>query len=285
VAPVEAPAPAKPRDSATVLLLRERSRGFEIYMVRRHGRSAFMANAHVFPGGTVDDQDGEAALWERTRGRTGPEAARALGEGDPHRALSLHCTAVRETFEEAGVLLGEGPADPPRLAAARQALLDGGTFLSVLAQLGACLEIDRLVPHSRWITPTVEPRRYDARFFLAMAPPDQTAEHDRVETTAGLWISPGEALAQERQGRIQLAPPTMRTLEALADHGSAAAAVRAAAERVPPTIEPRFQQLDGQLVLCLPGDPEHPIEEPALPGPTRMVLEDGRWWSRSADQD
>jgi 8-oxo-dGTP pyrophosphatase MutT (NUDIX family) len=271
---------AVPRDSATVLLLRDGAEGLEVFMVRRHGRSAFMADAHVFPGGTTYAQDASEALRARASGRSPEEAARVLGERDPMRAFGLHCAAIRETFEEAGVLLADVPDDGGALTDARQRLLEGTPFASVLETLDARLALDRLIPHTRWITPEVEPRRYDARFFLALAPADQTAEHDRLETTAGLWTRPETALADEREGRIRLAPPTMRTLEALVPFSTAHTALEGAAQTPPPTVAPVLRQVGDQLVLCLPGDPDHPVSERALPGSTRMVLMDGRWWSR-----
>lgn len=277
---------APPRDSATVLLLRARrggGDGVEVFMVRRHGKSAFMGGAYVFPGGTVDEDDRSSALWTRVEGHDPESAARALGEDDGGRALALYCTAVRETFEEAGVLLGD-VRGPEGLPAARQRLIEGGSFAPLLDELEAHLRLDLLVPHSRWITPEIEPRRYDARFFLAWAPADQRAAHDQLETTAGEWLTPQAALSREREGAIQLPPPTMRTLEALAPFPSVEAAIEDAASRPPPIIEPLFKQIGEELVLCLPGDPEHPMEGRAFAGPTRLVLENGRWWSREAPQ-
>lgn len=241
-----------------------------------------MGGAHVFPGGTVDPEDRAPSLWFRARGHEPASAARVLGESDGETAMALFCAAVRETFEEAGVLLAELD-DAARMPEARRQLLEGEAFERVLEGLGANPALDRLVPHSRWITPEVEPRRYDARFFVASVSAGQWAEHDRKETTAGVWLAPSIALEQERAGAIQLPPPTMRTLEALAAHDSVDAVLRDAARRPPPVVQPVFREMDdGSLVLCLPGDPEHPVSERALPGPTRMVLEDGRWWSREA---
>lgn len=271
---------AAPRDSATVLLLRDGPMGLEVYMVRRHGRSAFMADAHVFPGGVIEPEDRSPAVLARVAGRTAADAARVLGEPDPSLALGLHVTAVRETFEEAGILLGAVGDTGPALARARRGLLDGQPFASVLQNLDTHVELDRLVPHSRWITPEVEPRRYDARFFLAIAPPDQTATHDQVETTAGRWTRPEVALAEAREGHIRLAPPTMRSLETLTEVSTADEALKAAGGHSPTPVTPVLREIHGELVLCLPGDPEHPQTERALTGSTRMALVDGRWWSR-----
>lgn len=274
--------PPPPRDSATVLLLRGEDAGFEVFLVRRHGKSAFMGGAHVFPGGTVEPQDRDPALWALTSGHSPKSAADALGEEDPGGSMALFCAAIRETFEEASVLLTADPAAEADLHHARQRLVAGIPFAPLLRDLGLGLRLDRLVPHSRWITPVIEPRRYDARFLLAAVPADQQAEHDRLETTAGAWFAPAVALERERAGDIQLPPPTLRTLEALAAHDSVDAVLREARARRPRPILPVFHQLGEAMVLSLPGDPAHPEPDRALPGPTRLVLEDGRWWSREA---
>ena len=278
-------APAEPRDAATVLVLRDAAGGgFEVFMVRRHGKSGFMAGAHVFPGGKLDDADRDPALLTRALGRSAEECAAALGEDDAPTAAGLFAAAIRETFEEAWVLLAEGvePAERPALHAAREALQRGErTLLSVAEELDLRPRFDALVPQARWITPVVEPRRYDTRFFLADAPPAQEAAHDRRETTAGEWLGPGAALDAEREGRISLPPPTYRTLQWLAEFDTADAALAAARERTPPTLQPVFHDPgDGAFVLALPGDPLHPVSEPAFAGPTRFVLEKGRWWAR-----
>ncbi|MFW5877074.1 MAG: NUDIX hydrolase [Myxococcota bacterium] len=273
-------APPPPRDSATVLLLREGEAGFEVFLVRRHGKSAFMGGAHVFPGGTVDPQDRDPALWALASGHSPDTAADALGEEDRDRSMALYCAAIRETFEEAGVLLAAEPAAETELRQARRRLVAGTPFAPLVRELGVGLGLDRLVPHSRWITPVVEPRRYDARFLVAAVPAGQQAEHDRLETTAGAWVTPPAALERERAGEIQLPPPTLRTLEALAAHGSVEAVLREARARRPRPILPVFHPVGDALVLSLPGDPDHPESERALPGPTRLVLENGRWRSR-----
>lgn len=271
--------PVTPRDAATVILLRESSDGFEVFMVRRHSKSGFMAGAYVFPGGVLDDADAE--VFGRVRGRSPEEAAERLGEEEPRRALALHVAALRETFEEAAVLLAEG-VDEAELEAARARLNEGEAFDAILDALGATLQVDRLAPWARWVTPTVERRRYDARFFLARAPSAQRAAHDRIEVTAGEWLTPRQALADFEGGRIQLPPPTLRTLEELALVDTVDEAFARAASRVPRPVQPHFVDLDGTPALTLPGDPEHPLDEPRIHGPSRFVLIDGRFVSRDA---
>jgi len=253
---------------------------FEVFMVRRHGKSGFMAGAHVFPGGKLDDADGSDAILDRCIGLTAEEAAARLGESDGRRALALHVAAIRETFEEAGVLIADG-ADAVELADARQKLHDGTfSFERFVIDADLQLRLSELQPQARWITPEVEPRRYDTHFFLARAPRKQDASHDAIETTAGEWLSPTVAIAKMDAGTIQLPPPTLRTLQVLEASTTVDAAFADAASRKPPTIMPVFHDDDGTFVLALPGDPKHPVKERAFPGPTRLVLEGGRWWAR-----
>jgi len=270
--------PSAPRAAATVVLLRDAPGGFEVYMVRRHGRSGFMAGAHVFPGGKLDDADMDGRVLACATGRTPEEAGRLLGEpDDPARAAGLHVAAIRETFEEAGILLGEC-ASPARISEARDRLAQGGSFVEILTELGAQLRLDLLVPWTRWITPEIEPRRYDTRFFLARAPADQEPRHDRRETTEAVWLTPATAVARGAAGEIFLPPPTLRSLEILAQSGSIADALTRAAAQSPPLVDPVLHDLGGgSLALVIPGDPAHPRSEAVLAGPTRYLLSERRW--------
>ena len=268
--------PAAPKDAATVIVLRE---PFEVFMVRRHSKSGFMAGAYVFPGGKLDDADCDVALHDHALGRSPAQCAESLGEDDLERSTGLFFAAIRETFEEAGVLLAEGELPDTD----RERLHSGAVTLVELARAaGLRFHLDALVPQARWITPTVEPRRYDTRFFLARASRDVRAIHDAHETTESAWMRPDQALDREKAGEIQLPPPTLRTLQWLAEHGGIDAAFDAAAARKPPVVQPVFHNLDGVFTLALPGDPLHPVDEPAFEGVTRFVLEKGRWWSRKA---
>ncbi|RLB54700.1 MAG: NUDIX hydrolase [Deltaproteobacteria bacterium] len=270
-----------PRDAATVVLLRPEDGGFSVFMVQRHQKSAFMGGAYVFPGGKLDEADSSAAIVDLTRGLSRDAARLALGEPDPSPgAIGLYIAAVRETFEEAGVLLASG-VDPESLANARARLEGGDHFAKVVQDLGVTLDLTQLTPWTRWVTPTVEPRRYDARFFVARSPAGQRAVHDAHETTAGAWMTPQHALVREAAEEIQLPPPTLRSLEMLAAYDDIDSVFRDAAKRPPAIVEPVFRDDDGVWSLVLPGHPDHPIRDAILPGPTRFILEDGRW--RSAD--
>ncbi len=189
---------------------------FEVYLTRRSSNSAFAADAFVFPGGTVESQDGSPAAHARLHG---------LDVGD---ALSrtLLAAAARELFEEAGVLLACTKAgEPPETGrmnakemARERAAIRGGAlpFADFLAARDWYADARALAPFSHWITPTSEPRRYDTHFFLAIAPAGQTVSADSVETHDGRWISPAEALARHRGRRLHLVYPTIKHLERLA---------------------------------------------------------------------
>lgn len=271
---------ADPRDASTVLLLRDaQGGGFEVFLVKRHQKSAFMGGVHVFPGGKVDIADSDSPLLTRAHGRSLAETREALGEHTLSLAGggSLFACAVRETFEESGVFLGEA-ADRAQLVQSRTDA--GRSFFEKLVTADATMAFDRLIPWTRWITPTVEPKRYDTRFFLAEVDARDNAAHDTVETTEELWSTPAEALRLAEAGTIALAPPTQRSLEMLASFDSARAAIQDARGRRPPRIQPHFT-MDGDLaVLALPGDRAHPDPTSVLPGATRFELRDGRWWAR-----
>ncbi len=270
------------RDAATVLLLRDRPSGeFEVLMVQRHGQSGFMAGAHVFPGGKLDANDSAPNVTARLRGFDAAQAAHALAESDlaPELALGLFVAALRETFEEAGVLLADVPPDTD-LVGARRRLNEGASFAQVLGQIDAHLRVDQIVAYSRWITPVVEPRRFDTRFFLARVEASQLAEHDARETTAHAWLTPREAVEAALRGEIMLPPPTLKSLLELADIPTSEAAMTMARNRRPPMLCPVIEQVAGALTILLPGDPLHPERQPALAGSTRIVLENGRFYAR-----
>ena len=227
-----ADAPVTPRPSATVVLLRPIGAGFETFMLRRDARSRFAADMSVFPGGAVHADDANPELVRRCQGMPPAAAyARLVERGSdpppsPDAAFALHIAALRELFEEAGVLLGtvgaaQGKARDvaviDRLAEARGGLQDGTLpLVELVTREDVRLAPERLVYFAHWITPRVLPRRFDTRFFIAVAPPDQEAVHCGVETTAGTWLSPTDALARARAGEIKLMQPTEEVLRALA---------------------------------------------------------------------
>ncbi len=268
-----------PLDSATVMLLRDGALGPEVLMMRRHGNSKVLGGVHVFPGGKLDSADVEVA--EELFDQPLQLLQRALRQEDldSKTAAALYITALRETFEECGLLLCEGVA-PQAFQKARTMLRAGQGFISVLHQLGLPLETRHLVPWSRWITPRVASlthKRFDTRFFVAQTPQGQEALHDDHEATETVWLSPAQALLQYWDNQIEMAPPQILTLSQLAHFGSVAAILAAARSRPPALIEPSPFNQDGQRVICYPGDPRHPVAERAWSGPTRLTFRNARF--------
>ncbi|MDH3199532.1 MAG: hypothetical protein OEM15_01435 [Myxococcales bacterium] len=268
--------PEKPiKDASTVIILREKGDALETFMLCRHSQSGFMGGAHVFPGGKVDVDDTGTA-WKERVDRSSREMAELLGEADQDDGLGFWVAGVRETFEEAGVLVAntESRVD---LDAERRRLHAGVPFSEIAADIGMTIEAMALTPYARWITPKMETKRFDTRFFVAVLPEGQRATHDGTETTSAIWLKPSDALEGMHAGRIKLAPPTVRTLEWLAAFDTAASAIADASSRKPPLVRPRIVSGEAGWFLALPGDPDHPEDDPVLPGSTRMVFEGGAW--------
>jgi 8-oxo-dGTP pyrophosphatase MutT (NUDIX family) len=250
--------PATPRDAATVVLLRDAPSGPEVFLLRRVVGMAFAAGMTVFPGGGVDLRDADVPVaW------SGPEPAwwgRRFG-CDPDLATALVCAAVRETFEEAGVLLAGPDAhsvvdDTAPHAQARRALVARELSLAeFLADAGLVLRSDLLRPWSNWVTPAEEPRRYDARFFVAALPDGQRADGITTEADDVAWRRPGDALTDWKSGHIGLLPPTWTTLAELDECRSVSEAM--AVERSISKVVPRVVRSGGVLRLVLPGHPDY----------------------------
>ena len=264
------------KDASTVIVLREAGGGLETFMLCRHQQSGFMGGAHVFPGGKVDASDSDPA-WKKRVDLSAEEITERLGETEPDRGLGLLIAGVRETFEEAGVLLAS-TAEGADLEAARRQLHDGASFLELAESLDMKIDVTALAPYARWITPKMESRRFDTRFYVAIIPEGQTPSHDGSETTSAVWLSPAGALDDMVAGKIKLAPPTVRTLHWLAGFGDMPSVIADAVSRKPPLVRPRLVTGDGGWFLALPGDPEHPEDEAALPGATRMVMDNNGAW-------
>lgn len=263
--------------SATVLMLRDGPSGLEVFLLRRHGLSDVLGGAYVFPGGKADAQD--AQLVPRLDQDAGVLHA-ALGEPalEPAGAAALYVAALREVFEETGVLYA-----PVEARAAREAWSEvraGRSFADTVHALELHLHAAALVPWSRWITPLaggVVRKRFDTRFFVAAVPAGQQPAHDDHEATASLWLAPREALVQYWAGEIPLAPPQIMSLAHLAGHASVASVLAEARGRKPPTIRPEPFELQGMRVLCYPGDARHSERERVMPGPTRLCWRNQRF--------
>jgi 8-oxo-dGTP pyrophosphatase MutT (NUDIX family) len=276
------------------MLVRDGHDGLEVFMLRRSLDSVFVGGAYVFPGGGVDEADRHDDLEPVCAGRADADASALLGVDVG--GLAYWVAAIRESFEEAGVLLAydrDGALvrfDDPELDARfrhHRHRVDRGEvrLVDVCAAEGLTLACDAIHYFSHWITPVGPPRRYDTRFFVARAPDAQTPLHDDRETIAHLWVRPADALARHRAGELDMILPTIRNLEAIArfdraDHLLAAAA----ATTTVPAVLPRIVAEDGGVRILLPGDdgyddPDRPVVRPddtGLPGrPGGPPLPDG----------
>ena len=252
----------------------------EVLMVRRNLRSDFVGGAYVFPGGAVDPLDGGPEAEALCAGRSDAQASALLGFESG--GLAYWVAVVRETFEEAGLLLARRPGGPDllagdreeeaRLAAARRAV-NAGTrrFLDLCRDERLRLAVGDIHYFAHWITPRGAPRRYDTRFFVAPAPPGQIAAHDAGETIAEVWISPQDALARHRAGEIEIIFPTIRNLQAIGRFATSAELLDAAAAAASsvPAIEPRVVADGNGMRIVLPGDPAYergPVPDPTTAG-------------------
>jgi 8-oxo-dGTP pyrophosphatase MutT (NUDIX family) len=270
--------PVTPRDAATVMLLRPAGGrpqgggqpgggtadrpGIYVYMLRRRASMAFAAGAYVFPGGSVDPGDADETIpW------AGPDATEWGARLDAPAALArtLVCAAVRETFEESGVLLA-GPdagtvlatAGDEDLEAGRRELLAGSLSLAaMLRRRGLVLRSDLLRPWARWITPVTEARRYDTRFFAAALPDGQCATDVSGEADEAAWLEPATALEAASRGEISLWPPTAVTLGELRACGTVTAAL--AARRRMTALIPEVMLAEGAAWLTVPEGVEYPL--------------------------
>ena len=205
--------PVAPREAASVILARDASVGVEVLLLQRHPDSRFSPGAFAFPGGRVEGADAAPGVEVRCRGLDRAEAARQLAEvSPPERAIGFWVAALREAFEEAGILLAYGPDERPvdasTLAEARahraRCREDSARFGQLLAALDLVLATDRVAYWAHWITPEERPIRYDTRFFVATAGRDQVPDPDGHEMVAARWTVPEEALARHRARELVL---------------------------------------------------------------------------------
>jgi 8-oxo-dGTP pyrophosphatase MutT (NUDIX family) len=268
--------PVPIRSAATVMLVRDAvddagQPAIEVCMLRRNLASEFVAGAYVFPGGSVDPEDGDAEVEALCRGLDDLAASEILGVDKG--GLAFWVAALRECFEEAGVLLaypgptvGEtapvlldttDPAMAARFAGYRQGVNDGSLgLLDVCRAEGLVLAVDSVHYVARWITPELAPRRYDTRFFVTAAPAGQVARHDETETIATIWVRPGDALVRFEAGEIELLAPTIGSLRDLLPFTTAADALAwAAAVTDVVTVLPIVLVEDGRVLVLRPGDP------------------------------
>lgn len=271
---------SKPLDASTVLILRDSQvqGGLEVFMIRRHAKSSVLGGAYVFPGGKVDAADFSAHLLNRVDADLGQLIAQ-LNEHDlsEQAAAALYIAAIRETFEESGVLLTHTPL-PGGLAAQESAVAQN--FATLVEQHAITLAVQDLVPFSRWITPkmpSVMSKRFDTRFFLVKDPQFQVAKHDNHEAVDSAWLSPTLALRRYWDNEIELAPPQIMSLANLARFESAAAAIEYARGRVPAFIQPEPFDVEGVRHICYPGHPRHSEQAPTMMGPKVLRFVNNRF--------
>lgn len=255
------------RDAATVMLVRDGDSGLEVCMLRRNLNSDFVGGAYVFPGGGVDPEDAEPDVEAISIGRTNDSASRLVGS--EQAGLSFWVAAIRESFEEAGLLLAtdsEGrtisftdETVARRFEIHRKAVDSGERRLAeICVEEDLRLDLGSIHYFSRWVTPLGAPRRYDTRFFVAAAPQGQVALHDDREVIAAVWVTPEKALADHEAGRRTMIFPTVRTMVALSRFSRSEDVLShtASQEHVEPVLPVLEESGDGYRIL-LPGDPEH----------------------------
>jgi 8-oxo-dGTP pyrophosphatase MutT (NUDIX family) len=253
------PAAAEIKAAATILLLRDQP-AFEVLMVKRHHQIDFASGALVFPGGKSHGGDHDPAWADHVLGWDAHEAEQ--------RALRI--AAIREVFEEAGILLarrrnGEPIGGEAAPLDVRQAVDAGRTaFLDVVRDLDASLELDALSVFARWITPPLTPKRFDTWFYSVKAPDDQLAACDGRETVDAEWIAPAEALRLAEEGLRKVIFPTRMNLQLLAEADSADDAIARAQGRTLVTVEPQIQSRGHGKVLVLPPDAGYGVVEEPL---------------------
>jgi 8-oxo-dGTP pyrophosphatase MutT (NUDIX family) len=284
-------APETPvRAASTVVVLRDGTRGPEVFMVRRHQAIAFMAGAHVFPGGRVDPDDREAD----DRWCDGLDAARSrIPDAGPDASVAFHVAATRELFEEAGVLLARTAAgeflsltnqeEHERFTAHRFDVNAGRrTFSDVVRGERLRLALDVLVHFAHWVTPSIDIKRFDTRFFVTRVPPEQVPVHDNHEATDSTWVRPAAAIHGVASGAFMLPPPTWATLRELEHFATVDAALSWAATRPVHRREPRVIEEGDRRRIILPGDPSMPEPAP-VPFETRFLLVNGHWTAENTE--
>ena len=249
--------PAEPRPASTILVVRDAPSqakdGLEVFMVVRHHQIDFASGALVFPGGKVDDGDSNHVLTSRCIG------ADRFNEAE----LGYRIAAVREVYEESGILYAQQKGDNGLLSADRLRDLEPKrqklnanelSFSDLIASEDLTLVVDQLVPFAHWITPPMMPKRFDTWFYVAHAPEGQIAEHDGTESVDSIWISPQEALAEADAGKRTIIFPTRMNVEMLGQSRSAEGALVDAGKRNIVEVLPWTEKKGDEMHLCIPAD-------------------------------
>ena len=246
--PPSSPAPARP--AATVVLMRDADEGVEVLLLKRVHSAGFVPGAYVFPGGRVDAEDADPVVMSRTASLTMEGAAERMGLRDASPpAAAYYLAALREAFEETGILVGRSAGgDPLPTAAAsssvrevRNRLLDEGcSFAQALEDLDALIDDAAMEYIGHWITPIAEPRRYDARFFAAEVAPEAEPAIHAAEMLEAIWITPAGALKRTAEGSLPMVFPTIKTLESLTDFPTVSEVLKEFRRRSIPSVLPRL---------------------------------------------
>lgn len=258
-------APAPPVPSGTIVLLRDGAAGLEMFMVVRHHQIDFASGALVFPGGKVSKQDEDPALVDRCDGADADPVMRAVQIG-----------AIREAFEEAGVLLARPAGSDALVGGERVRALDadrdrlhGGdlTLAAFLEREDLRLACDALTRFAHWVTPEMMPKRFDTHFFIAAAPPDQVLAHDGHESVDSVWITPDQAVADAGAGKRTVIFPTLRNVEMLGEAGTVEEAVDQARARPLVTVLPWTEKREDGVWLRIPEEAGYRVSEEKMPAP------------------
>lgn len=257
-----------PVDAATVMLLRpcasEGEEGIEVLLVLRNRKSSFVPGYYVYPGGVMDAEDYGPGMERFVRGLDRQTAALIIGDmPQADKALGVWMAAVRETFEEAGLLLARRRDGSPlaltteaernRFGCYRQALVKKEiAFSSILEREGLVLHSEDLLYFSHWITPEPLPKRYDVRFFMAVQPVGQSVSHDGVELTSYVWIRPSDALRQYDEDKIGMVLPQIMTLRELGRFRTVEEALQCAKKKRVEATRTKMAYLDGRYVEVMP---------------------------------
>jgi len=255
--------PATPVPSATIMMLRDGSEGLEVFMVVRHHQIDFASGALVFPGGKADPQDFDAALIPHLDG---------AAPDDDMRAIQV--SAIREAFEECGILLAREEDQQALISAERLLALEpyrttlhsgAARLRDFVANERLRLACDQLVHFAHWVTPDMMPKRFDTHFFLAVAPSDHLAVHDGHESVDSVWIRPADALAQARTGQRTIIFPTLRNIEKLGNYATVAEAIAGTRESQVVKVLPWTERRDDGTFLCIPLEAGYAVSEERMP--------------------
>jgi 8-oxo-dGTP pyrophosphatase MutT (NUDIX family) len=293
-----------PKKAATVILLRDKGPvGFDVFLLKRHEKSSFMGGNFVYPGGRVDQNDGSIQICSLSKGMTFEEAQNILrGTFSPEESLAHWIAAIRELFEEAGVLLAydqkgnlfqiRNPDEQEKFLHYRELIQKGKMTICEMAQKeNLLLALDQLHYYAHWITPEARSERFDTRFFLARYPLGQEASHDQKETTAGVWLTPRKALDDNLKGDVILSPPTLKTLEDLSGFKSTGEVFNSRRKEDIRPILPILTKVTSGPLIIFPWDPEYEIfQKGEIPSPihygrpsqqgdntSRLLMRDNRW--------